>query len=126
MEKVLVTDGLGLIGYQLCERLLLEGIEVVAVDQCPTEKRVEQEEKEMRLGRNALLTTIHKRIEQVISPQFLQEFDIVFHLADPFFTEEHSMRTSALIEKNSNVIKRILRSLTPNTRFIYTSSVAVY
>ncbi|MCD4847328.1 MAG: SDR family oxidoreductase [Candidatus Aegiribacteria sp.] len=75
--RVLVTGGAGFIGSHLCERLLSEGHEVLAMDNLITGST----DNIAHLAGNDSFTFIHHDVTNYI---FLQgELDFIFHLASP-------------------------------------------
>ncbi|HEX6923007.1 MAG TPA: NAD-dependent epimerase/dehydratase family protein [Bacillales bacterium] len=82
MKKAVVTEALGFIGFQLCSRLLEEGIEVAAVDDL--KKGSEGAEKENKLnyfGRNALFTFYNGEIAKVSLRKVFEGADVCFDLS---------------------------------------------
>ncbi len=126
MRKVLVAGGLGFIGFHLCERLLLEGVEVIAVDPMPPHKKEVQEEMILRIGRNSLLTIIEERIEHVLSSPQLKEVDVIFHLASLTSVQNDWSNMGKVIENQVNVTRRLVEAMPANARLIYASSIEVY
>ena len=75
MEKVLVTGGAGFVGSFLCERLIEEGHEVIAIDNFFTGKKTNL----LQLQDNPKFELIRHDIVQPI----LLEVDWIFNLACP-------------------------------------------
>lgn len=127
MKRVIVTGGMGFIGFHLCQRLVENGIEVMAVDERPKERQAEHEEKEMRIGRNALFRLYSEKVENVNLTELLKKADTVFHLAASTQIESHQgTHLSSMIENNVQLTKRLLQACRKGVRFIYPSTVQVY
>ncbi|WP_088103545.1 NAD-dependent epimerase/dehydratase family protein [Halalkalibacter urbisdiaboli] len=127
MKKVVVTGGMGFIGFHLCKRLLEEGIEVIAIDEMPSERREQQEEMHLRIGRNALFQLINKKIEDVDNLHaMLSDVDVVFHLAAKTKYDSKWTRLAEVIEQNVKVTQTLLNACHAKTRFIYASTIEVY
>ncbi|GAE35424.1 NAD-dependent epimerase/dehydratase family protein [Halalkalibacter akibai] len=126
MEKVVVTGGLGFIGFHLVERLLAEGIQVVIIDQISDEKREEQEEKWLRIGRNDLVTLIDENLERVNFSKVLKGVDVVYHLAASTSNDSKWKKLQKVIENNVEITKKIVESIPPKAKLIYSSTVEVY
>ncbi|MFC0557710.1 NAD-dependent epimerase/dehydratase family protein [Halalkalibacter alkalisediminis] len=126
MKKALVTGGLGFIGFHLVQKLLREGIDVVIVDEMTPEKKDEQEEKWMRIGRNDLVRLIDQNLEQINFEEALKEVDVVYHLAASTSNDSKWKRLQKVIENNVNITKKLVKALPPRATFIYASTVEVY
>lgn len=126
MKKALVTGGLGFIGFHLCQRLILEGIEVIAVDEMPVRRKEEQEEMEMRLGRNALLTIVNEKLEKASLSQLVKDVDVIFHLAASTSTDSKWPNLAEVIENNVNLTRKLVEASPETARLIYSSTVEVY
>ncbi|TWI57218.1 NAD-dependent epimerase/dehydratase family protein [Halalkalibacter nanhaiisediminis] len=126
MKKVLVTGGLGFIGYHLCERLILEGIEVIAVDEYPDRKKAEQEEMELRLGRNALFTIIRGKLEKMEMGTLLKDIDVIFHLAASTSIDSKWSTLARVIDNNVNLTKKLIEASPKTARIVYPSTIEVY
>ncbi|NEU29693.1 NAD(P)-dependent oxidoreductase [bacterium LRH843] len=126
MKRALVTGGLGFIGFHLCQRLILEGVEVVCIDEMPDAKKAEQEEMAMRLGRNSLLTMINDNVENVKLTDCLKDVDVIYHLAASTSADSKWPKLSAVIENNVNLTRKIVEAIPKKARFIFSSTVEVY
>lgn len=126
MKKALVTGGFGFIGFHLVDRLLTEGIEVIALDQMPDERKAIQEEMKMRVGRNALLTIVAEKIERCDLPALTRGVDVVFHLAGSTSEDSDWQTFENVIENNVNVTRMLIEALEKGTRLVYPSTVEVY
>ncbi|KHF38412.1 NAD-dependent epimerase/dehydratase family protein [Halalkalibacter okhensis] len=126
MKKALVTGGLGFIGFHMVERLLLEGSEVVIVDNMQTEMKAEQEEKWMRIGRNDLATLIDERLEDINLEKVLKDVDVIFHFAAATSSDSKWPRLAKVIENNVNLTKKLVNAIPKKAKLIYASTVEVY
>ncbi|WP_100404880.1 NAD-dependent epimerase/dehydratase family protein [Bacillus solitudinis] len=126
MKKVMVTGGLGFIGFHLCQRLLEEGIEVIAIDEMPVDRCHEQEEMQMRLGRNALFQLIENKLEDIDLSNILRNIDVVFHLAAQTKYDGKWPRLAEMIENNVKVTTKLIEACSNKTRIIFASTIEVY
>ncbi|MET3506785.1 NAD-dependent epimerase/dehydratase family protein [Halalkalibacter oceani] len=126
MKKVVVTGGFGFIGFHLCERLLLNGVEVIAIDQMNEAEKEKQEEMELRLGRNALLTIIKEKAENADLEKLLTGIDALYHLAADTSADHTWPPLAESIENNVNLTRTLVQACPPEARFIYASTVDVY
>ena len=126
MKRALVTGGLGFIGFHLCQRLILQGIEVIAIDAMPEYKRDDQEEMSMRLGRNSLLTIINEKMEKASMTTLLKDVDVIFHLAAWTSADSKWSKLAEVIENNVNLTKKIVEVMPKTARIVYPSTVEVY
>ncbi|RBW71061.1 hypothetical protein DS031_03450 [Bacillus taeanensis] len=127
MRKVLVTGGLGFIGFHLCKRLLEEGIEVIAVDKCenPNRKLV-QEEMLLSIGRNANFQSINKGFGDSLFSSILKNVDCVFHLAVPAISRSWDNFGKVIFSHLTETSQLITECKNKNTQVIYLSSIEVY
>jgi UDP-glucose 4-epimerase len=127
MRKALVTGGLGFIGYHLCEKLLNEGIEVIAVDNCEkANKKSIQEEMLLSIGRNANFKYMNKRFGNVVSSSLLEGLDCVFHLASPFITRSWNNFAHIIYSHLAETKALTAACKSKNIPLVYTSSIEVY
>lgn len=80
MEKAVVTEALGIIGFHLCQRLLEEGVEVLAIDDL-SDKR-DKEERLHYFGRNALFSFLDREKNNFSFDEVIKGSDVYFHLTD--------------------------------------------
>lgn len=73
-----MTNGLGMVGYALCCRLLEEGVEVAAIDDLTTGG--EKGNKLDYFGRNALFTFYDGKLDQVALREAFEGADVCFYL----------------------------------------------
>ncbi|WP_059103973.1 NAD-dependent epimerase/dehydratase family protein [Shouchella shacheensis] len=111
MRKAIVIGGLGFIGFHVCQGLLEEGYEVVAVDPFVEERREEQEELEMRLGRNAFFTHLQKSVVE----SELDGADAHIYLAPPLEEREEKA-----------VLDSFFKLSEKGTTIVFASTTAVY
>lgn len=118
MEKAVLTGALGFVGFHLCNRLLEEGIDVVAIDEKQSDEQLDY------FGRNALFTFFDGRSKEVPPHDALTDADVCFHL-ETLSREEGSVQHTV---KRMNRKIRAMISAFPETPpfFIVASSTAVY
>lgn len=126
LQKAVVTDALGFIGFHLCRRLLDEGIEVAAIDDLGTEKR-QKENRMDYFGRNALFTFIDGKIGEVSLKEAFEGTDVCFYLAGESFTAGRQRN----LYKSISTLCRKVRALADAAgeqppHVIYASSTDVY
>ncbi|ARK31499.1 NAD-dependent epimerase/dehydratase family protein [Halalkalibacter krulwichiae] len=126
MKKAVVTGGLGFIGFHLVQKLLREGVEVTVIDQIIEEKKEEQEEKWMRIGRNDLVSFVKENIDHIDLKQTFKDVDVVYHLAASTSNDSRWQKLQKVIENNVNTTKKILENLPDRTKFIFASTIEVY
>ncbi|WP_017726901.1 NAD-dependent epimerase/dehydratase family protein [Halalkalibacterium ligniniphilum] len=127
MQKAVITGALGFIGFHLCEHLVQEGVEVIAIDDTrgPHTQEV-YEEKQLRIGRNALFTFVNQRVEDCNLTKLLKGADVIFHLAAATKSDSKWPYLPEVIKTNVHVTKTLLHACVPPARFIYASTVEVY
>ncbi|MGO4889329.1 NAD-dependent epimerase/dehydratase family protein [Anaerobacillus sp. MEB173] len=127
MKKVIVTGALGFIGFNLCERLLQEGIEVYGIDCMLDDNRKSmQMEKLQYFTRNSQFHFINKSIENINFEEILPGTQVVFHLAAATKTDSKWERLRETIHHNVKCTKKIIQSCTKNTRIVFASTIQVY
>ncbi|MFC0469332.1 NAD-dependent epimerase/dehydratase family protein [Halalkalibacter kiskunsagensis] len=126
MKKALVTGGLGFIGFHLVQRLLMEGIEVIVVDEMPQEKNEVQEEMWMRIGRNDLATLLNEKVENIDLLSVLKDVDTIFHLAAQTSSDSKWPKLAKVIENNVKLTKKLVKAIPERAILIYASTVEVY
>lgn len=121
----MVTGALGFIGFHLCETLLNEGVEVIAVDFCtPSSPLVE--EKLFCFGRNALFHYRNESIQDVIKQDILKQCDVVYHLAAITSSYIGWSKFDQLLKENVEATKQLVEHKSSSSRMIYASSIDVY
>jgi UDP-glucose 4-epimerase len=126
MKKALVTGGLGFLGFHLVQKLLNEGVQVVIVDEITDERREEQEEKWMRIGRNDLVSLLDQNLEQTDFQDIMKSVDVVYHLAASTSNDSKWKKLQKVIENNVNLTKKLVKTIPANAKLIYASTVEVY
>lgn len=121
----MVTGALGFIGFHLCESLLNEGIEVIAVDYCTPSSRL-VEEKLFCFGRNALFHYRNESTQDVIKQDIVKQCDVIYHLAAITSSKIGWSQFEQLIKENVEATKQLVEHSSSSTRMIYASSVDVY
>lgn len=121
MQKVLVTGGAGFIGSHLCERLLVDGYEVICIDNLITgsEKNIDG------LKSNPSF----KFINSDISKQMLEldNLDYIFNLASPASPIDFEKLSEEILEVNSfGVINLLKLTRKTNAKFLMASTSEVY
>ncbi|KMK74774.1 NAD-dependent epimerase/dehydratase family protein [Alkalihalobacillus pseudalcaliphilus] len=126
MKKVVITGGLGFIGFHLSQRLLENGYEVIAIDERQVDRQKEREEMQMRLGRNALYKLIEEKIEEVDLKEVINDADVVFHFAALTKHDNKWPRLQEVISRNVLLTKEVIKNMSKSSRFIFPSTVQVY
>ncbi|WP_332689272.1 NAD-dependent epimerase/dehydratase family protein [Halalkalibacter lacteus] len=126
MKKAFVTGGLGFVGFHLVQRLLLEGIEVIVVDEITDEKKEVQEEMWMRMGRNDLATLLNEKVKNIDLATVLKDVDMIYHLAATTSSDSKWSKLVKVIENNVNLTKKLVKAIPDHASFIYASTVEVY
>jgi UDP-glucose 4-epimerase len=121
MERVCVTGALGFIGFHLCNRLLNEGIEVIAVDHLQNDRTLEEEEMELRMGRNAHYHLHKLTLDSLHTINDFNKIDAIFHIAA---NDQQLLKETA--ESELAMLEKLIKKLPANTRLIYASSTEVY
>ena len=121
MSRALVTGGAGFLGSHLCDRLLAEGLEVIAMDNLVTGSL----DNISHLGNNPRFTYVqHDVIEPICVDGSL---DFVFHLASPASPVDFFTRPKEILKVNSWGTERTLDlALAKNARFFFASTSEVY
>ncbi|WP_078555221.1 NAD-dependent epimerase/dehydratase family protein [Bacillus alkalicellulosilyticus] len=127
MKRALVTGALGFIGFHLCERLLNNGIEVIGIDGLlqPENKKIAEHKLDF-FGRNASFILMEKKISEIEDFQFLEECDVIYHLAADLNVEDSWSRIRDMIQNNVEDSRLLAKHCPERTKFIFTSSVEVY
>lgn len=118
-KKIMVTGGAGFIGSHLCERLLAEGHEVIAVDSYFTGDRQNVE----HLFHNPLF----RLVRHDITFPYFEEVDCIYNLACPaapiFYTHDPVMTLKSSLIGSFNVLEVAKRT---RARIVHASSAEVY
>lgn len=126
LKRVVVTGALGFIGFSLCEKLLSEGVEVIAVDHLSHQYKELYEEKLLTVGRNALFHFVDTKLEHCDLRQLLQGADVVFHLAAATDFDSTWERLQETVENNVRLTKEIVQLLEKRSKLVFVSTVQVY
>ena len=128
--RALVTGAAGFIGSHLCERLLDDGHEVIAVDRMTDYYDVRLKERNASLlTRRPGLTFIRDDAGGQAVLGLLGQVDTVFHLAAQPGVRRSWAGFSLYLQENVDCVHRILekaRSLETPPRFVLASSSSVY
>jgi len=117
--KVLVTGGAGFIGSFLCERLLVEGHEVICLDNFSTGKKSNI--------RHLLRNPNFKLIEHDVTKPIELETDLIFHLASPASPIDYQKLPIETSMANSLGTFNMLNLAKKNkSRFLLASTSEVY
>jgi len=121
-KKILVTGGAGFIGSHLCQRLLTEGAEVVALDDFSTGKINNLEKIKTRItvikGDVRNITDVMKATENC---------DVVVHEAFPYGAQTRETDKQFVDVGTMGTYNVLVASLEHNVeKVVYASSVAVY
>lgn len=124
-RKILVTGGAGFIGSHLVERLVELGSEVTSFDHKPREGL-----SNLASVRNQIdtlsLDLVRDDLEMVLAAK---QFEVVFHLSGSAHMPSSIVDPVRDFERNALATLRMLdaiRRITPQAKFIYTSSALVY
>jgi UDP-glucose 4-epimerase len=122
--RALVTGGAGFIGSHLCDRLLQEDYEVVAVDDMSAGAR-ENLVSASETGHFRLVTA--DVAEDGVMNHLVSDTDVVFHLAATVGVKRAVMEPRLVIENNIRGTDRVLAACARyRTRVIIASSSEVY
>lgn len=121
MTRALVTGGAGFLGSHLCDRLLAENLDVVAVDNLITGSR----DNLAHLADNPRFTFIER---DVIEPLHLEgELGYVFHLASPASPVDFTTKPKEIMKVNAWGTERALDlAREKQARFFFASTSEVY
>jgi nucleoside-diphosphate-sugar epimerase len=117
----LVTGGAGFVGSHLCDRLLLEGFEVIAVDNMATGsgKNVDH------LAQNSSFTLIEHDLLTGL-PE-LPRVDLIFHFASPASPPAYQRLAIPTLRINSETTRQLLdKAEMDGARFLYSSTSEIY
>ncbi|NLI11045.1 NAD-dependent epimerase/dehydratase family protein [Pelotomaculum propionicicum] len=120
-RNVLITGGAGFLGSHLCEKLLVEGAKVRALDIFSS-------------GRETNLYAVLKQIELIKCNIAYEDavlksskgIDTIIHLAFPMALRQRSIEPRAVTEILTGLLNLIKAALERDALFIYVSSIAVY
>lgn len=128
--RAMVTGAAGFIGSHLCERLLAEGSEVVAVDSVTD--YYDEAQKRDNLSALDKDSSCELLLEDGASPTCLSrlaDVDVVFHLAgQPGVRLSWDQNFATYVERNIMLTQQLLERARAVTlpRFVYASSSSVY
>ena len=129
MRRV-VTGAAGFIGSHLCERLLLDGAEVIGIDaftdyyDCATKR-----ENVAALSRHPRFTLVEADLAEVDLADVLRPGDTIFHLAgQPGVRASWGAEFGTYVRNNVLVTQRLLEACADLrvAKFVYASSSSVY
>jgi nucleoside-diphosphate-sugar epimerase len=120
-RHVLVTGGAGFLGSHLCEKLLIEGTKVRALDIFTS-------------GRETNLSSVLKQVDLLNAniacedsvQKAAKDVDAIVHLAFPMVLRQRSIETQVITEILAGLLNLIRVALERNALFVYISSIAVY
>ncbi|WEG15980.1 NAD(P)-dependent oxidoreductase [Alkalihalophilus pseudofirmus] len=115
MKKVCVTGALGFAGFHLCNELLEQGIEVIGIDEHDEKRALEQEEMELRIGRNALFHLFKTAIEDLEKDKW-KDIDVCFHMTP---------LESTALEEEKRILNLLMNNLSHRCTFIYPIYTAI-
>ncbi len=121
MTRALVTGGAGFLGSHLCDRLLAEGLDVIAMDNLVTGSR----DNLAHLSDNPHFTYVdHDVIEPIHVDGML---GYVFHLASPASPIDFPTRPKEIMKVNAWGTERALDlAMEKGARFFFSSTSEVY
>ncbi|MBU8908312.1 NAD-dependent epimerase/dehydratase family protein [Desertibacillus haloalkaliphilus] len=127
MKRVVVTGALGFIGFHLCSRLLEKGIEVYAIDSMIDKKTKHlQEEKWLRIGRNANFHFFDKQIGELNLRRLLKKADVIFHLAAATNQDLGWGDLRSVIKQNVKTTQQLIEGCPKGIHVVYASTIEVY
>lgn len=117
----LVTGGAGFVGANLCERLVRDGEEVIALDNLVTGRTSNL----AALQANPAFTLVEFDLNQGLPS--LPRLDRIYHCASPASPPEYQKFPIETLLVNSEGTRRLLdRAVEDNARFLFTSTSEVY
>ncbi len=121
MTRALVTGGAGFLGSHLCDRLLAEGLDVIAMDNLVTGSR----DNLAHLSDNPHFTYVE---QDVIEPIHVDgPLGYVFHLASPASPIDFPTRPKEIMKVNAWGTERALDlAMEKGARFFFSSTSEVY
>lgn len=121
MTRALITGGAGFLGSHLCDRLLAEGLDVIAMDNLITGSP----DNIAHLSSNPHFTYIN---QDVIDPIHVEgPLSYVFHLASPASPVDFTIRPKEIMKVNAWGTERTLDvALEKKARFFFASTSEVY
>ena len=121
MTRALVTGGAGFLGSHLCERLLAEGLDVIAMDNLVTGNL----DNVARFGDDPHFTFVNHDVIEPIHVDGL--LDYVFHLASPASPIDFPTRPKEIMKVNAWGTERALDlAMEKGARFFFSSTSEVY
>ncbi len=119
--RILIAGGCGFIGSHLCERLLLDGCEVVCMDNLITGRR---SNIQSLLRFPSFSVVQHDIIDELPA---LPHIDEIFHLASPASPPGYRRQPIETLRVNSEGTRRLLDfSAAESARFLYASTSEIY
>lgn len=117
----LITGGAGFVGANLCERLVAEGDQVIAIDNFVTGR----ESNLAALRDNPAFTLIEFDLNQGLPD--LPRLDRIYHFASPASPPEYQKYAIETLLVNAEGTRRLLdRALQDDARFLFASTSEVY
>ncbi|MED4207560.1 NAD-dependent epimerase/dehydratase family protein [Neobacillus mesonae] len=122
--KILVTGGAGFIGSHLCERLIAEGHEVIALDDLSTGKKAFL----APLAEHPNFTFVHgSGLDRSLLNEVMEGCEAVFHLAAVLGVKNTVENPLKVIEGNIDVTRNVLELAFPRKiKVIFSSTSEVY
>lgn len=120
-RNVLVTGGAGFLGSHLCEKLIVEGARVRALDIFTS-------------GRETNLSAVLEQVDLLNTNiacedsvlKAAKDVDAIVHLAFPMVLRQRAIDTQVITDILAGLLNLIRAALERNALFVYISSIAVY
>lgn len=125
MKKVAIFNMLYFLAYHLTKKLLEEGIEVIGIDRLNPDKKTQQDEMLMSIGRNAQLQFINQHMVDLDMKAVCQDVDTIFFFC-PSDYKWYASLVNELKDREAVVQKMMTQCQRNNIRLIYVSSQMVY
>ena len=123
MEKAIVAGAAGFIGSHLCDRLVDEGVEVLAIDNLYTGREANLQGLEGRRG----FRFEERDITRPIDPESIGELDLIFNLACPASPPFYQRDPIFTLDTNYLGMKNLLElAVAKKARILQASTSEVY
>ncbi|HKY74461.1 MAG TPA: GDP-mannose 4,6-dehydratase [Patescibacteria group bacterium] len=126
-KRVLVTGAAGFLGSHLVDRMLVEGNEVVGIDNLITGLELNLEDAKKNNAFTFVNADVIAPPETYLPDGFTP--DLIFHLASPASPpryQQHPVETYLVNSLGTHNLLQYILSSTPEARFVYASTSEVY